>query len=126
MNVTELYDYYISACFTEDIEQKVSLQDQIVSLSEEDKRTFSHSILGDCRTFMERTEDSNTDLYQMFADQFNIPRQQVLESGITEIEIYQLFIRLVKSISSIVLTTHVCDSCVEDYNDVVRWLEKLS
>lgn len=125
MTITDLYDEYVSCCFNNDIEGIARTKSQILALSEKDKEEFTHLLLSDCKDFIEKTEDSNTDLYQMLADQWNVPREYILSLGMTEIEIYKMFIGWVKVLTLIVLDTHVCDSCKPMYEEVIRWIENL-
>ena len=61
----------------------------------------------------------------MLVDQWNVPREYILSLGMTEIEIYKMFIGWIKVLTLIVLNTHICDSCKPIYEDVVRWIENL-
>lgn len=125
MTITDLYDEYVSCCFNNDIEGIARTKSLILALPEKDKEEFTHLLLSDCKNFIERTEDSNTDLYQMLADQWNKPKEYILSLNLTELDIYKMFIDRIKVLTLIVLNTHVCDSCKPIYEDVVRWIENL-
>ena len=125
MTITDLYDEYVSCCFDGDIEGIARTKSLILALPEKDKEEFAHLLLSDCKKFIERTEDSNVDLYQMLADQWNTPREYILSLNLTELDIYKMFIDRIKVLTLIVLNTHVCDSCKPMYKDTVRWIENL-
>ena len=125
MTITDLYDEYVSCCFDGDIEGITRTKSLILALPEKDKEEFTHLLLSDCKNFIERTEDSNADLYQMLADQWNKPKEYILSLGLTELDIYKMFIDRIKVLTLIVLNTHVCDSCKPMYEDTVRWIENL-
>ena len=125
MTITDLYDEYVSCCFNTDIEGIARTKSLILALPEKDKEEFTHLLLSDCKKFIERTEDSNVDLYQMLADQWNKPKEYILSLGLTELDIYKMFIDRIKVLTLIVLNTHVCDSCKPMYEDTVRWIENL-
>lgn len=125
MTIADLYDEYVSCCFDNDIEGIARTKSLILALPEKDKEEFTHLLLSDCKDFIERTEDSNADLYQMLADQWNKPREYILSLNLTELDIYKMFIDRIKVLTLIVLNTHVCDSCKPIYEDVVRWIENL-
>ena len=125
MTITDLYDEYVSCCFNNDIGGIARTKSLILALPEKDKEEFTHLLLSDCKRFIERTEDSNVDLYQLLADQWNKPKEYILSLNLTELDIYKMFIDRIKVLTLIVLNTHVCDSCKPIYEDVVRWIENL-